>query len=653
MTDTSGQNSNDHGNPHQPLVQEALKLLGINNFLFGIHDTAFPGIPEEDLGCGTPYSLGAERFFSFIRDLGFNGIQLGPQGITTPVNPSPYDGTQFSKNRQLLAPLPLTELNWKLLDQDHLTDLVSQRPTDSSRVHRTFAERAMQQITAEICRRYRRNRATNSPSHFTALQQAFATYRLRNADWLERDALFEVLQQSYGGKSWKRWGGTAVAQLDRQLFSPSPDNQDLSRKRISALLQHNSVTIEDYCFIQFLLAEQHQGLRTHCRRLRLKLFADCQIGMSERDAWFAQSFLLREYLLGAPPSRTNPEGQPWSYPVLDPHQYFRADCQGGREPGPALRFFRQRIDKLFSEFDGLRIDHPHGLISPWVYRADQEDSLCAVQNGARLFAAPDLADHPDLAGYAIARPDQLNRQRDRFADDWVTGLDPDQVRRYAFLFEEIMTAAQNKGCGAGDIACEILSTQPYPLKRVMESFGQGRFRVTQKADLDNRHDVYRSENAHPEDWLMLGNHDTAPIWKMAAEWLETGASRKQATYLAERLKIPERERSDWVNHLSNDVGALVQAKFADLFVGPARNVMVYFTDLFGLEEPFNRPGTTDESNWSLRVSPDYKNLYREKLPRDLILNIPRALALALRTKGEDFISHHRQLITGLESSKGP
>jgi len=633
-----------------PRVKEALAVLGIRNFLFGIHDTAFPGLPEEDLGCGTPYSEGAAQFLNFIRNLGFNGVQLGPQGMTTPVNPSPYDGTLFSKNRLLLAPLPLIGSDLKLLDMENLARLIGQCPAENSRTQRAFAEKAVQQIAAEACRRSRRNHLEDGPSQSAAIHQAFSGFRQRNAAWLERDALYEVLRQRYREKNWKDWRGTAEAELDRQLFSPPTGTEAATQRRISALRQANSEAIDDFCFTQFLLAEQHQRLRNLCLHLGLKLFGDCQIGMSERDAWFAQSFLLAGYFMGAPPSRTNPAGQPWSYPVLDPHCYCQNGPSGGREPGPAIRFFRHRVDKLLAEFDGLRIDHPHGLICPWVYRAEQEDSLLAVQSGARLFAAPALVDHPQLADYAIARPDQLNQQQARFAEDWVASLEPDQVSRYAVLFEEIMAAARDQGCDANDIAGEILSTQPYPLKRVMEFYGQGRFRVTQKADLENPQDVYRSENARPEDWLMLGNHDTPPIWKLAADWRDSGASRQQATYLAERLKIPEPERADWVNQHSSDAGALVQAKFADLFVGPARNVMVYFTDLFGLMEPFNRPGTIDAGNWSLRVPPDFEDLFREKLPQNLILNIPRALAMALRAQGEPIVARHRQLIADLENS---
>lgn len=630
-------------------MEAALKALGIDNLLLGIHDAAFPSLPEEDTGRGSPYSDGAADFLGFVQSLGFNGLQFGPQGITTQANSSPYDGTIFSRNPLSLAPLRLNRTMPGLLPPKIPADFINNRT--SARINRVdlkSAARIIRTITAKACKRFRRdNRRQNGPDP-QSLGHSYATFRRRNAAWLERDGLYEVLRSHYGRKNWKEWDGDAEAGLDRFLFAPPPGVARAAKKRIRELFRLHEDAIEDYCFIQYLLAEQHGELRNLGRKLGLRLYGDCQIGLSGRDTWYAQAFLLDDYLMGAPPSRTNTEGQPWNYPVFDPRLYYRYAPDGSRQPGPVIRFLREHSEKLYSEFDGLRIDHPHGLVCPWVYRADDDDPIHAVRTGARLFASPDLADHPDLAKYAIARPAQINRKLARFDDNWVTDLDPEQVQRYAVLFEVIMEAAR-KSPNQYETACEILSTQPYPIKRVMELHGLGRFRVTQKADLDNPRDVYRAENAGPRDWLMLGNHDTSSIWQLARKWLETGAALKQAAYLAERLLIPKEERPAWIEKLTGDPSALAQAKFADLFVGPGRNIMVFFTDLLGIEEAYNRPGTVDTDNWSVRIDPDFRRIYQEKLARRQALNIPKALAMALRARGVPFSDEYRHLIDELEN----
>lgn len=633
----------------RPLVRKALNVLGIRNFLLSIHDAAFPSLPGEDIGRGSPYSHGAFHFVRFASDLGFNGFQFGPQGITSPLNPSPYDATLFSRNPLSLAPLRLTEKPWNLIQAEWLSCLLDGQAPPVDRVEGDFAEKAMGSLLVEIGRWVRKNSDREGTGFQAALLRSFNEFLQNNGDWLERDGLYEVLRSQYGGRSWKAWGESAQALIDKRLFAPPRGGGEAARKRKTELKRRHRNEMEEYFFIQFLLHWQHRKLRKHCRLLDLRLFGDCQIGLSGRDIWSAQSFLLADYLLGAPPSRTNPEGQPWNYPVPDPHKFNLFDPEGNCIPGPARVFFRRRIDKLFQEFDGIRIDHPHGLICPWVYRADREDTHKAVQEGARLFASPALADHPRLAELAIVRPDQINPREKRYADDWVMNLEPDQIRRYAVRFEEIMASAREYHRGSSEIACEILSTRPYPIRKVMELYGLGHFLVTQKADLKKAHDVYRCENAQPQDWVMLGNHDTSSIWQVTERWLQDGECLQQAEYLAKRLDIAAGEREKWIRRVAGDSGELAQAKFANLFIGPAQNIMVFFTDLLGIRQSYNIPGTVSQDNWSLRIDSDYPRQYIDKLRKNLALNIPKALAMALRARGDDVRLQYRNLIEDLES----
>ncbi len=637
--------------PAAGIIPNALRLLGVRNFTLAIHDAAFPGLSSEDLGRGTPYSQAAGQFFEFAASLGFNSMQLGPQGITTAANPSPYDGSFFSRNPLSLAAQPLIDAENRLLEAATLARLVSQRPGRMELVDDRFNRWAQGAVVAEIADSYRLDIKESTTAAAKTLDAAYNDYRQQNG-WLLPDALYQILWHHYGGRTWKQWGEDETARLDQLLFAPRQGQIKQTKERLEALQRLHATAIDDYCFIQFLLAEQHQSLRRLCHRLGLKLFGDCQIGMSGRDAWRAQAFLLPDYVMGAPPSRTNPLGQPWNYPLLDPRHYYSRDHG---QPGPALLFVRQRLNKMAGAFDGLRLDHPHGLICPWVYKANQLDPMHAVQQGARLFASPNLADHPALAGYAIARPEQLNCEQPRYADSWVRALDPGQLLQYGELFFDMMATLKQQWGGTGEIICEILSTQPYPVKRVLQRYGLGRMRVTQKADLSNPADVYRSENAQAEDWLMLGNHDTPPIRQVAEKWLADGSARQQAEYLARRLAIPAPEQSAWIERHTLDAGALVQAKFADLFLGPAENIMVFFVDLFGGRRSYNRPGTIGQGNWQLRVIPDYKKSYTKNLSTNAVLNIPLALAMALRARinaSTGDCSEHHELIHQLEAIRG-
>ncbi|MFL5359444.1 MAG: 4-alpha-glucanotransferase, partial [Myxococcales bacterium] len=111
------------------LVRRALEALGIRRLLLGVHDAALPGNPADDVGRGAPLSLGGLEFLRFAHDLGFDGIQLGPQGRTAEIDPSPYDGTLFSRNPLSLALGPLRAAG--VLPEEAFEEALLERPPGS------------------------------------------------------------------------------------------------------------------------------------------------------------------------------------------------------------------------------------------------------------------------------------------------------------------------------------------------------------------------------------------------------------------------------------------------------------------------------------------------------------------------------------------
>lgn len=105
---------------------------------------------------------------------------------------------------------------------------------------------------------------------------------------------------------------------------------------------------------------------------------------------------------------------------------------------------------------------------------------------------------------------------------------------------------------------------------------------------------------------------------------------QQAFYLARRLKPAD--PGPLQEALAADHRRLVHAKAADLFLSPARHVMLFFADLFGLEESYNVPGTLNDENWTLRVPHDFSSRYEEGKKRGETLNLYAVLALALRAR---------------------
>ena len=270
------------------------------------------------------------------------------------------------------------------------------------------------------------------------------------------------------------------------------------------------------------------------RSWALALYADLQVGLSPQDAWRWQGVFLPGYRMGAPPSRTNPEGQPWGYYVLDPAKLGRSIRRARRSSSSGA------LARVLEECDGVRIDHPHGWVDPWVYAAEDPDPLHAVQNGGRQFSSPNSAEHPALAPWRSLALTSSTARSSRTPTAGCADLDDEQVAKYAILIDTIVAEQARRNRPAGDIACEVLSTMPYPVARVMQRHGIGRFRVTQKLNLTNESDVYRLEHAEPADWVMLGTHDTPTVWELARKWSESGAAEAWGKYIAKRLAGPRR-----------------------------------------------------------------------------------------------------------------
>lgn len=530
----------------------------IDRLVLQIHDASFPSDPEEEHGRGSPYSRGAERFFAWAAELGFNAIQFGPRGVTSRGNASPYDATLFSRN-------PLNLPLQRLVEQGRLSQATWESIRRSLPSARAGVVPYVQVFDA--CRRAHQEVLARAEAADRGAARAFLA---AHKAWLIPDSLYGLLCREHGSESWGEWDRTARGAFDQRLYHPPAGQEQAAAARLDGLQRQYAGEIEDYALIQWLLSEEHRALRERLSGLGLALYGDLQVGLSHQDTWAWQRLFLHGYRIGAPPSRTNPLGQPWGYPAFDPSQIGTL-----LEPGPVLSFVRERIRRVFAECDGLRVDHPHGWVDPWVYRADIANPFEAVQSGARLYSSPDDPRHPQLAAFAIARPEQIDRSQPLYADNRVTNLDDDQVRRYSILIDEIVAQQTSGGRPTQAVACEVLSTLPYPVGRVMARHDLGRFRVTQKISLTDPADVYRIENARPHDWIMLGTHDTPPIWTLADGWCRGPEGAAWGRYLAERLAAPA-QRDAYAAEVAGDPGRLINACFTAMLSSQARNVVVFF-----------------------------------------------------------------------------
>lgn len=601
------------------LVAEALHALGVDRLVCAVHDRCLPSRPEDDTGCGSPGSRGAEDFLDFLAGLGFNGVQLGPPGQISPGNLSPYDGSVFSRSVLNMAWRPIADgMHGPKLLQEESLSLIREPNIPGDRCDYPAAFDNHARLLAVLHRNWDGLEASES-AEARELAGRLNEFRRQSAEWLHRDALFHVLSRHHGRAETSEWNDQRAA----NLFSRACRGE-LRAARLGELERRLAEPLERYTREQWLLAEQHAAFHREASRAGLLLYGDLQVGLSLGDRWARAELLLQGYSMGAPPSRTNPEGQPWNYPVLDPG--LLGTCES---PGPALNFHIQRLAKLFGEYDGVRLDHPHGLVCPWVYRNDDPDCYAAVRAGARLYSVGPSEKHVQLASHDIARPGDLAIGRqDPWADGWVAMLDDGQVARYSVVFDTLLQVAANHGVRREHVLCEVLSTQPYPLQRVIDRHGLGRFRVTSKADVNRMDDVYLPANAQPEDWIMVGTHDTPPIWWMVRQW-RTSQIAARVRHAAAVLAPDGVGRDALASYFSRAPESLALAEMAVLFTSRARNVMVFVCDLLGESAIYNRPGIVHAENWTWRIRSDYRSQHAERLAKGRALDLAAALALAV------------------------
>lgn len=568
-----------------PIVSasSALRRLGIERLVLSIHQQSFPA-DADDLGASTPYSQRSRAFLAFARNLGFTGVALGPGGITSRANPSPYDGSLFSLNPSFLSLAQLVQRAY--LDAGHARQLAG----EGGRADHARAFDASREAIRTV-----RARLRMAPSaHGPALVQIDA---LARDPFVAAEAAYEGAAAAMKTDDWRGWPSRPAA---------------------------DPAAADAFVVGQWLLRAQHERFREDARALGLQIYGDAQVGVSHRDLYLHRGLFLDDYRMGAPPSRTNPEGQPWNFPVLDPAQE-----RAGRA------FVEARFAWLLGAHDGLRLDHPHGWVCPWVYRtpSSADAALRAVQSGARLFESPDLADHPALARYARVRPDQIDHACPRHDDAWVLDLEPAQVEAYAAQMLMLQQQARAAGVDERDLMIEVLSTCPRPLAAVLARCQLGRFRVTQKARVDVDGDVYRSDAAAPHDWIMAGNHDTPPLRVVVEGWRGTPEGALRAAYLSRRLEPAASARDALSRTLERDPRAMSEAMLADLLVGPARRVIIFWADLFGEARYYNRPGVVHQDNWTLRLPRDFEQAYARALAEGTAPRLDRAIGMALHARG--------------------
>lgn len=603
------------------LVGEALKVLGKENFALIIHGGSFPSKDGEDTGFGTFNSDAGHELIDYASGI-FNAIQLGPAGKTKCTDSSPYCGTIFSGNPLFIDLKQLTTKQWdEILSEETFKKIVRENPNQNrGKTSYTYICNAQNEALKEAWNNFKTSKH---------LKKEFEKFKKENSFWLENDSLYEALSIENGGDFWYIWKN----ETDKNLMNPKSDEEKkIYAKRIEEIKNKYSDEIEFYKFCQFVLECQNEETKKYALKKGIKMIADRQVAFSDRDAWAYQSLFLDGWYLGCPPDYFSKDGQAWGFPVMDPDKMFNKD--GSLGEGGVL--MKNLYRKMFKENPGgVRIDHIVGLIDPWVYKVGKKP-MCE-EGAGRLYSSPE---HPELSRYAIARNEDLDWTLEADKEKRVKALSDEQIKLYGRLIEKIVIAAA-KECGLdkNSIVCEDLGTLTNPVDAVMKKYGLQGMRLTQFVVPEKPEHPYRCKNIGENVWNMVGTHDNLPIEMWAESMINTHEGYLHAKNLVEDLFAEAENKDDIIVRLTQDKEYLKFVKLTEIFASKAKNVQMFFTDFFQIKDVYNRPGTSGDQNWSLRLPNNFEELH----PIDL----NALLKAAIIARGKEFATKHAILIEKL------
>ncbi len=609
-------------------IHKALKALGKKNLALIIHSGSFPAAEGENTGFGSVNSNGGKEVIDFASGI-FNAIQLGPAGKTKGCDSSPYTGTIFSGNPLFIDLKELTGKKWgNILSEETYNEIVNENPNkDINKTAYSYIYKKQGEALLEAWNNFKAKASKKA-------MKDFEVFKRKNNEWLDKDSLYEALSIEHGNDYWPLWN----SETDKNLFNPKSIEEKMEfAKRIEEISNKYADEIDFYKFVQFILEQQTQETLDYAKHKDIKMIADRQVAFSDRDTWAYQSLFLEGWMLGCPPDYFSKDGQAWGFPVMNPEKLFHED--GSLDEGGIL--MKNLFKKMFKENPGgVRIDHIVGLIDPWVYKVGKKPKI--EQGAGRLYSSPE---HPELKKYAIPSMEDLDMTLEADKEKRVKTLSKAQIKKYGRLIEKVViAAAKEEGLNKDAIVCEDLGTLTNPVAAVMKEYGLQGMKLTQFVVPEKPEHPYRCKNINEKTWAMVGTHDNEPIKMWADSMINSHEGYLHVKNLVEDLDFPDWDNKDaLIVELTKNADFLAQTKLVEIFASKAENIQIFFTDYFKIYDVYNKPGTSGDANWSLRLPDNFKSMET--------INLANILKLAIIARGHEFAEKNSKLIKELDEIK--
>ena len=415
-------------------------------------------------------------------------------------------------------------------------------------------------------------RFTEAESH---LKEEFESFRKAEATWLSDYCVYRWLMEQNGGReTWDLWSD--------DCNTPEKARVLLAREQ-AAHPGEVEERLSFFAWVQWLCFRQWRSVRKHADVRGVKLMGDIPIGVSwySADVFFCQEDFDLGWCGGAPPElmfKYDPFirkwGQNWGIPL---YRWDKMEAEG-------FPWWRQRISKLTEIFHIFRIDHILGFYRIYAFPWRPQ------RNAEFLDLTPDEAAEKTagLLPRWAWRPDDTPENMAANCDEG--------DRRLKMVIE---------AAGGAEIVGEDLGCVPEYVRPHLELLGIAGFRIPHWDFDDEGHVVPPSElpecsfatyATHDHDTLAgMWNAFRADISNPDSDPDEVRKAEGNLRLLAEFAGIPA--HGSWPVYSDVHQWRLIKS----LLASRSRYAALLITDLTGLSDRYNLPGTVGGENWRLRL----------------------------------------------------
>ncbi len=532
---------------------------------------AFSPRREGDLGIGDTLALREWIDWAAERQVGF--IQLLPINENG-TEESPYSGISSAALDPIYLACDVGEIpGLRSVDIAKARDQLMSAQTSS--LVNYPAVRAVKRNLLELAWA----KFENAPQ---SMIEEFAHFRQTEEEWLGDYGLFRFLMEFHGEKlTWDQWPASCQTPVSAREFVAGLRQKDAEQV---------DYRIGYFAFVQWLCFRQWLALRAHADARGVKLMGDVPIGISwhSSDVFFAREEFRLGWCGGSPPEGMGQDdpffqqwGQNWGIPL---YRWDHMQSNG-------FTWWQKRIKRLTRIFQIYRLDHILGFYRiyafPWRPERNHEfiglsrEQAASINNGLL----------PDWS----LRPDDTVENKAANRDDG-------DIRLRAIL----------SASDGAEVIAEDLGWVPDYVRPHLLDLGITGFRIPHWDCNENGHPT--PGNAFPENsFATYSTHDHDPvngIWNGCLRVIQqhqenpnehtawaVGGANNTLRILSEFAGIPIPHQAPWPPFTEGVRLRLIKA----LFASNSRYACLMITELFGLNDRINHPGTSGGQNWRFRL----------------------------------------------------